>query len=137
MNHTPKVLRDAADLINRQGLHSGDQFVGPDGELDLTAAIFKAVALILPGSFRTNADTAIAHIKDSPGAMAAIRAVYDTLEAAYPEVHDEDDVIDTVSYWATEGNFGPDQQPPSTSEVIGRLLRVADALEKQDTTLAA
>ncbi|MFF2571146.1 hypothetical protein [Streptomyces sp. NPDC058084] len=137
MTHTPKVLRDAADLINRQGLHTGDQFVGPDGSLDLTAAIFQAATLTLPETFRTNADAAIAHIKDSRWAMAAIRAVYETLDAAYPEVHDADDVIDTVSHWAAEGDFGPGKEPPSTSEAIGRLLRVADDLEKQGASLVA
>ncbi|MCZ0983883.1 hypothetical protein O1L60_44780 [Streptomyces diastatochromogenes] len=137
MNHTPKVLRDAADLINHQGLHTGDEFVGPDGSLDLVTALYQAATLILPEAFRTDADTAITYVKGSQRAMAAIRAVYDTLAAAYPEVHDDGDVIDTVSHWAAVGDFGPGQQPPTTSEVIGRLLRTADALEQQDTALAA
>ncbi|WP_435245180.1 DUF6197 family protein [Streptomyces tendae] len=137
MTYTPKVLRDAADLINHQGLHTGDQFVAADGALDLVAALYQAATLILPTVFRTDANQAITCIKGSQRALTAIRAVYDTLDAAYPEVHDTDDVIDTVSHWAAVGDAGPDQQPPTTSEVIGRLLRLADRLEQQDTALAA
>ncbi|MEU3399409.1 DUF6197 family protein [Streptomyces filamentosus] len=138
MNHTPQVLRDAASLINEHGLYTGEQFVGPDGSYDLVAAIYQAGARILPGAFRTDAAAAIAFIKGCKRAMDAIRAFYTTLQAAYPEAHDDDEVIDTVSVWAEKGDWGPDQQPPTTSEIIGRLLRAAEALETQDsTTLAA
>ncbi|MFB7649381.1 hypothetical protein ACFC0S_16015 [Streptomyces sp. NPDC056084] len=137
MNDTPKVLRDAAALINRHGLHTGDEFVGPDGALDVAAALYQAATLILPADFRTDAQSAIGHIKHSQRAMTAICAVYSTLPAAWPEAHNDDQVIDTVSHWAAVGDAGPDQQPPTTSEVLGRLLRLADRLEQQNTALVA
>lgn len=137
MNHIPQVLRAAARLINEHGLHTGTQFVGPDGSYDLAAAIYHAGAMVLPDAFRTDAATALTLIKSCERAMDAIRAFYSTLQAAYPEVHSDDEVIDTVSVWAEKGDWGPEQQPPTTSEVIGRLLRLADTLATQDTTTLA
>ncbi|MER6253685.1 hypothetical protein ABT224_20245 [Streptomyces sp. NPDC001584] len=136
---TPNHLRSAAALIEQHGLHAAEgDFVAPDGALDICAALYQAATLELADAFRTDADAAIELIKASPSAMAAIRAVYDTLgyEVTTPDEVDPEAVIDSVSRWAMSAPF-PDMQPPTRTEVIGRLVRTADALDQQATPLAA
>ncbi|GAA1110729.1 hypothetical protein [Streptomyces javensis] len=130
-------LRRAVELIEKHGLLTGDSdgFIGPNGELDVCLAIYQGATGVLPEVFRTDADAAIELIKASVWAMAAIRAVYDTLDSSM-DADGPDEVIDRVSHWA---NTAPDRhsRPPTRTEVMGRLLRVAEDLDHKATALAA
>ncbi|MFD5882574.1 DUF6197 family protein [Streptomyces yangpuensis] len=135
----PKHLRRAAMLIEQNGLHTAEgDFVAPDGALDICAALHQGATGELPEAFHTDPDAAIDLITASPMAMAAIRAVYDTLgyEATSPDEEDPEAVIDSVSRWAMSAPF-PDMPPPTRTEVIGRLVRTADALDQKADPLAA
>ncbi|MFG3336923.1 hypothetical protein ACGFZZ_33510 [Streptomyces tendae] len=136
--HTSAHLRRAVELLEQHGLNTADRnFVAPDGSLDICAALYQAATCVLPEAFRADADAALDLIKASTWAMAAIRAVYESLgpEVTMPE-DGPDEVIDRVSYWAaTAPNRA--SQPPTRTEVMGRLLRTADALDQKATELAA
>lgn len=135
---TAAHLHRAVELLEHHGLHTGDHFVAPDGALDICAALYLAATGALPDAFRADDEAALALIKASPRAMTAIRAVYDTLGATVtiPEHDGPDEVIDRVSHWAATAPF-QHAQPPTRTEVIGRLLRTADTLAPQATPLAA
>ncbi|MER5302193.1 hypothetical protein ABT039_22420 [Streptomyces lasiicapitis] len=124
--NTSAHLRRAAGLLDT------------DASLDVIAALYQGATWILPDAFRTDSDAAIELTKSSAWAMASIRAVYDTLgaEVTMPDQDGPDEVIDRVSHWA---ETAPDtqSQPPTRTEVIGRLLRTADALDQQAHTHAA
>ncbi|MFJ2752754.1 hypothetical protein [Streptomyces sp. NPDC087297] len=136
--NTAAHLRRAVDHLERHGLHTGHHFAASDGSLDICAALYLGATHVLPDAFRTDDEAALALIKSSTWAMNAIRAVYDTLgpTVTIPESDGPDEVIDRVSHWAATA---PDRhsQPPTRTEVMGRLLRTADALDQQATPLAA
>jgi hypothetical protein len=137
--NTPAHLRRAAELLEQLGLYTGDDgFVGADGALDICAALYQGATCVLPDVFRTDATAAVDVIKDSAWAMAAIRAVYNTLgpEVTLPDQDGPDEVIDRVSHWAATA---PDRHstPPTRTEVMGRLVRTAEDLDQKSTTLAA
>ncbi|MDJ0466107.1 hypothetical protein [Streptomyces sp. H27-C3] len=154
---TATLLRDAAFHLSQYGLHREHAFVGPNtrahldhGPLDVCAAVYlAATASPLPPLFHS-ADTAdeqaaIELIKAQPQAMAAIHALWDGLDSKITEadVSDElptadgpDEWIDRVSYWAATAPVSW-AKPPTLIEVMGRLIRTADALEQQHTALAA
>ncbi|WP_282792955.1 hypothetical protein [Streptomyces sp. CC224B] len=160
MHATPTIailLRDAAFYLSQYGLHRGNSaFVAPTthahlnhGPLDVCAAIYlAATARPLPPVFHStdpaDEQDATEMIKADPRAMAAIHALWEGLDSRVTEadVCDEvptadspDEWIDRVSHWAATA---PDSRtdPPTLLEVMGRLLRTADALE-QRTALAA
>lgn len=136
--NTPAHLRRAIALLEEHSLHTGDGFVAADGALDICAALYQGATYVLPDAFRTDANAAIELIKASAWAMAAIRAVYDTLgpDVTMPDEDGPDEVIDRVCHWAATA---PDRhaQPPTRTEVMGRLLRTADALDRQASASAA
>ncbi|QKV98182.1 hypothetical protein HUT19_41410 (plasmid) [Streptomyces sp. NA02950] len=136
---TADHLRRAVELIEKHGLYTGDDsYVGPDGSLDLCAALYQGATCVLPEVFRTDTVAATEAIKSSAWAMAAIRAVYDALgpEVTMPETDGPDEVIDRVSHWAATAPFRQ-AQPPTRTQVMGRLLRTAEALDPQAATAAA
>ncbi|MEU2453827.1 hypothetical protein ABZ605_27590 [Streptomyces sp. NPDC012765] len=136
--NTAAHLHQAVDLLERHGLHTGDRFVAPDGALDICAALYLAATGVLPDAFRTDDEAALTLIKASVPAMAAIRAVYNSLgpTVTMPEHDGPDEVIDRVSHWATTALY-QHALPPTRTEVIGRLLRTADTLAQQASPLAA
>ncbi|MFB7222395.1 hypothetical protein [Streptomyces sp. NPDC056227] len=128
------TLRRAEHLINFRGLHTGDQFIDQaTNAVDVAAAIFVAAEGVVPYEFYVDEVTSLEIIAASAPAMAAIRALSDSLntEACVTEIapgYDVPDYIEHVCNWAaTTPVFGT--RPPSTSEVIGAILRAAQAAE--------
>ncbi|MCX4606891.1 hypothetical protein OG402_41420 [Streptomyces anulatus] len=134
MPETAYTLRRAAHIISYRGLHTGEQFASADSSaLDIAAAIYFAAENTFPAEFFTDENTSLEIIAASADAMAAIRilsAVIGT-EPCATEIapgHDVPDYIEHVCHWAmTTPVFGT--QPPTTSEVIGALLRAATAAD--------
>ncbi len=123
--HAPR-LRATIQLLIQHGL---DQTGGPlhtnDG-LDLAAAVYTATTGNLPAAFRNADDSAgLALIHANPQVMDTLRYLSQSIDhvggvAPGPR----DDYAEHVSQWATTPGIGQ-QQPPTLSEVIGRLLRAA------------
>lgn len=131
---TSTTLRRAAGLLSVSGLHTGEQFIDQtSGALDVSAAIYWAAHSTEqpPVEFATDEVASLRLIECSAPAMQAIRTLSDSLDTG-PCVtqiapgYDVPDYIEHVSNWAaTTPVF--DTRPPSTSEVIGALLRAANA----------
>lgn len=136
MPDTARILEQAACLISLCGLHTGDQFAAPNphGPLDACAAIYIAAEKpgATPAEFYTDEVTSLALIEASADAMQAIRALSDALDTEPPTTEivpgmEVPDHIDHVSNWAaTTPPFA--NRPPTETEVIGRLIRTAEAL---------
>ncbi|MGW7283892.1 DUF6197 family protein [Streptomyces sp. NPDC054847] len=137
MPSTAQILRDAASFISCYGLHTGEQFASAgllSDRLDVCAAIYEAAERMFPAEFYTDEDASLRLIECSAGAMAAIRAISDALDTqpCTTEVApglDMPDYIEHVSNWARTPAIG-ETAPPTTSEVIGRILRAAQNLEQ-------
>ncbi|MFE0207068.1 hypothetical protein [Streptomyces sp. NPDC058985] len=128
MPSTRRVLRRMATVINTQGLHCGEQFAahGPMDQLDICAIAYTvAEDRPAPAVFFTNDVDSSALIEASEPAMAAIRAISAALDSEPCETDGRPDYIEHVSNWAATAPIG-EHFPPSTSEVIGRILRAAD-----------
>jgi hypothetical protein len=127
---TGYLLRTAADLITTHGLWRGEQLAGPNGELDLSAAIHVAATGTVPQAFRDDEATALDLIANDPEVMAAIRhlsATIDHLGGVAPGPRP--DYVEHVSQWAMTP-APRDTCPPTESEVIGRLLRAANQADE-------
>lgn len=152
-NTTETILALAAYTLHRRGLHCGNQFAAPGshGSLDVCAAIFIAAEhgpagpyvlakdWLTPPEFYTDEDASLRLIECSAPAMQAIRALSNALDTEPPTTrisddHEVSDYIEHVSNWAATAPIGYDF-PPTTSEVIGRILRTANAIHA--TALAA
>lgn len=140
MNSTRFVLRKMATVISAQGIHTGDQFAqhGPMDKLDICAvAYIVAEQRPAPPEFFTDEAASLRLIESSAKAMTAIRAISDALDSDPCETEIEPgtrvpDYIEHVSNWAaTRAPFAP--APPTTSEVIGRILRAAQNLTTSQT----
>lgn len=144
-NIAPTVLRRAVRIINERGLHTGDQFATTDGYgLDVCAAIYLAAqpaGTEIPAEFYTDEDASIRLITASAAAMAAIRAVSDRLNTQPPVTEiapgvEVNDYIEHVSHWAAN-------RPEAVAAwhveaaTVGRLIRIADALQRTTAQLAA
>ncbi|MFJ3283348.1 DUF6197 family protein [Streptomyces halstedii] len=130
MSRTAEILRTAAHHINAVGLNTGTQFVDPGTRaIDVAAAIYVAAERSCPNEFHEDEAASLAIISASASAMTAIRALSASLDTdpCVTEIapgHDVPDYIEHVSNWAaTVPVFG--DRPPTTSEVIGALLRAA------------
>ncbi|CQR59218.1 hypothetical protein [Streptomyces leeuwenhoekii] len=138
MATTAMNLHVMAAYVNLYGVHTGDQFAAPDDQLDICAiAYVVAEDRPAPPEFYTDEIASIRLIESSARAMAAIRAISDTLDSDPCETeiapgHTIPDYIEHVSNWAATPPIGA-TKPPSTSEVIGRILRAAQALGTQTT----
>ncbi|MGW2844415.1 DUF6197 family protein [Streptomyces sp. NPDC001274] len=130
MSSTGTVLRLTADILNYFGLHTGPQFATADGRLDITAAVFRAATGKTPNCFLTDEDTSLLQIRMCEPAMDAIRMLSAILPTQPPTNPDTglDDHIEHVTHWATTPTW-PGQQPPTTSEVIGVILRAAQTAD--------
>jgi hypothetical protein len=138
MNTTAYDLHVMAAYVNLHGLHTGNQFAAPDDQLDICAiAYVVAEDCPAPPEFYTDEIASLRLIESSARAMAAIRAISDALDTDPCETeiapgHTIPDYIEHVSNWAATPPIGA-TKPPSTSEVIGRILRAAQALDTQTT----
>jgi hypothetical protein len=120
------TLGKTAYILNQVGIHRGDQFADRHTPaLDVCAAVYLAAEGALPGIFHTDEITSIDLIERSQPAMDAIRALSAALDTEPCETNGRPDYIEHVSNWAaTRAPFS--DAPPTTSEVIGRILRAAD-----------
>ena len=130
MPSTARILRRATHILKHYKLHTGNQFATPDySAVDIAAAVFFAAELHWPAEFTYDEAMSLEIIAASAPTMTAIRTLSDSLptEPSYMEVvagHEIPEYIEHVSNWAaTTPVFG--QHPPTTSEVIGALLRAA------------
>jgi ornithine cyclodeaminase/alanine dehydrogenase-like protein (mu-crystallin family) len=142
MLSTAEILRRAADLIHRHGLHTGEQFMDHrTGALDVAAAIFVVAESGMSRQFIVDEAESLAIIGASAPAMAAIRTLSDSLptQPSYTEIvagHQVPEYIEHVSNWAaTTPVWGT--RPPTMSEVIGALLRAAQTADTPAQRLAA
>ncbi|MFF1916183.1 hypothetical protein ACFVYE_32270 [Streptomyces sp. NPDC058239] len=130
---TGTILRTAAHVLNYYGLHTGKQFASADGRLDICAAVFRAATGKTPNCFLTDEDAALLQIQVCEPAMDAIRMLSAVLPTLPPTDLNTgaDDHIEHVCHWAMTpvwtGNA--DDQPPSMPEVIGAVLRAAQAAD--------
>lgn len=131
---TAEALYRAADLIHTDGLHTGTQFIDQTtGSLDIAAAIYIVTEGGIPDVFYTDEATSLVVIAASAPAMAAIRALSDSLDTDPPATqiapgYVVPDYIEHICNWAVSlSPFG--QNPPTVSEVIGALLRAAWAAD--------
>lgn len=125
---THRVLRRMATVINTTGIHRGEQFAfrGPMDQLDICAIAYTvAEDRPAPAVFFTDEVDSIELIESSDRAMAAIRAISAALDTEPCETNGVPDYIEHVSNWAATASIG-EHFPPTTSEVIGRILRAAD-----------
>jgi hypothetical protein len=135
MRSVPHTLRLAAHLITYRGLHTGDQFATtPGGPLDICAAVYAAAEqpwdlpekIALPTEFYTDEVASLAIISSSTTAMAAIRAISESLDTPTCDTENVPDYIDHVSNWAATASPTHPKRPPTVGEVIGRILRAAN-----------
>lgn len=143
MRDPKHTLTDMAAVINIDGLHRGEQFGarGHIDRLDICALAYTVAEWVgplnTPTEFFDNELAAIRLIEASAGAMTAIRALSDSLDSHVDEEEHAPGFfvpnhIAHVSNWV---RFGlPRSEPPSTSEVIGRLHRAANNLAIQTTS---
>jgi hypothetical protein len=133
MHATPFVLQKMASVISAHGLHTGSQFAAhtPMDTLDICAvAYIVAEHRTPPDVFFTDETASIQLIQASPRAMDAIKAISNVLDTPPCETRTADglyeaDYIEHVSNWAATPPIGA-TTPPTTSEVIGRILRAAN-----------
>ncbi|MFD7980145.1 hypothetical protein [Streptomyces sp. NPDC059071] len=132
MSEIGLILRTAQQVLNDHGLLDSDlgNFADPDGRLDITAAIYRAVTGETPDSFINDPASARLLIEANEPVMTAIREVSAALPT--PPPHDEhtgiDDHIEHLAYWPLE----PDLflgRCPNTSDAIGALGRAADTAD--------
>jgi hypothetical protein len=142
MRHPNNILQDMASVIAIDGLHRGEQLGEPGYGIDrfdicaLAYLMAEGIGpLRHPREFFDDELAGIRLIESSPGAMAAIRAISTVLDT--PVTEEElapgffvPNYIEHVSNWARTTAPG-DQQPPTISEVIGRILRAANTLATQ------
>ncbi len=124
---TATALKNTAQFINIQGLHTGPQYaVNNPWRLDICAAIYiNANNCISPAVFYTDEAASERLIRSSPLAMEAIRAISDALDTDVCETDGQPDYTEHVSAWAIDT---AETTAAGISEVIGRLLRIADQL---------
>ncbi|MEU8469641.1 hypothetical protein AB0F30_17235 [Streptomyces sp. NPDC029006] len=131
MHNTADILAETAHILTTHGLHTGEQFAATDSDaVDICAAVYMAAEGTCPIEFSTDESTSLAIIEASAPAMAAIRAISDSLDSDVNETEiapgmSVPDYIEHVSQWAMTPGIGQ-TTPPTTSEVIGRILRAAN-----------
>ncbi|WP_042174626.1 hypothetical protein [Streptomyces sp. NBRC 110035] len=128
MATTAMNLHVMAAYANLHGIHTGDQFATGD-RLDICAiAYVVAKDCPAPPVFYTDECASLDLIEASEPAMDAIRAISASLHSEPCETNGQPDYIEHVSNWAaTRAPFS--SAPPTPSEVIGRILRAALALD--------
>jgi hypothetical protein len=130
---TGTILRTTRDIVSYYGLWTGEHFATPDGRLDLSAAIYRAVTGSTPNCFLDDEDMALLLIESNPDVIDAIRMVSAVLptQPCTTEIvpgYEVPDYVEHVSNWASTAPVLA-QQPPTVSEVIGVLTRAADTAD--------
>lgn len=128
MPSTATTLRQIAQFVSLQGHHTGQQFAvkNPRWQLDVCAVAYvMANNTVCPDVFYTDEAASERLIQANAPAMAAIKAISDALDTDACETNGEPDYIEHVCCWAANPPIGS-SVPPSTDEVIGRILRAAD-----------
>ncbi|MBM9510035.1 hypothetical protein [Actinacidiphila acididurans] len=125
MRTTEDILTTTADTLAYTGLWTGDHFAHGTA-LTVTAAIYHAATGHVPDALHADDDAALALITANPQTMYAIQALSDCLDTEPPTDGDtgRPDHIEHIERYAAEPALGADA-PPTTSEVIGRILRAA------------
>lgn len=144
MHGTAHDLQAMATFISRYGLHTGNQFAapGPAAPMDICAVAYIVTERCAPPpEFYTDEVASLNLIEASAPAMQAIRAISAALDSEPCETrivpgHSVPDYIEHVSNWAATAPIG-EHFPPSTAEVIGRVLRAADHATQTATGSAA
>ncbi|MFF8910569.1 DUF6197 family protein [Streptomyces olivaceoviridis] len=142
MQTTAQTLAETAHIISTHGLHTGEQFAATDSDaVDICAAVYMAAEGTCPPEFANDEVASLAIIEASAPAMAAIRAISEVLDSSVNETEIEPgtwvpDYIEHVSQWAMTPGIGQ-TEPPTTSEVIGRILRAANTLAIQTPAATA
>ena len=138
MPRTARTLRKMATFINTEGLHTGEQFAaaGPMPRYDICAIAYMAAEdRPAPAVFFTDEGLSRDLIEASEPAMDAIRAISGSIfNYRVPDTRGVPDFIEHVSQWVATSPIG-EKTPPSISEVVGRIIRAAEALEAVDKTL--
>lgn len=135
MPTTAERLHLLAHAIDYYGLHQDDQFGRPGNGADILPALdISAFAYVVaedldplhwPDVFYTDPSAAFDLIQSSQAAMDIIRAISAALDYDVNETDGKPDPIEHVSTWASTPGIRQ-TQPPSISEVIGRIIRAAD-----------
>lgn len=133
MHSTAWILRRMASIAAVDGLHTGEQFAhrGVTDRLDICALAYTvAEDQPAPAEFFTDEVASLRLIEASAGAMQAIRTLSAALDSEPCETEiapgvTVPDYIDHVSNWAATPPIG-ETFPPTTAEVIGRILRASD-----------
>lgn len=131
MLDTATVLRKAADIVTYFGLHTGDRFASEDdGRLSITAAIYRAVTNNTPNAFLTDDDAALDLIRANPDVTEAVRYLSACLPLEPPidDATGGPDHIEHIERYAAERALHG-TTPPTEGEVVGRILRAADACD--------
>jgi hypothetical protein len=142
MQTTAETLTETAHIVATHGRHIGEQFAASDSDaVDICAAAYMAAEGFCPIEFSTDEIASIRLIEASAPAMAAIRAISDALDSSVCETEIAPgvyvpDYIEHVSNWAATPPIGC-TEPPTTSEVIGRILRARDNLTTPTTNAHA
>lgn len=139
MDSTAADLQAAAYLIHHSGLHTDTHFANATdayGALDICAAVYAVTEGNIPDAFYNDECASLDLIEASDRAMAAIRAISAALDTEPCETNGVPDYIEHVSNWAATPPIGATELP-TTSEVIGRILRAADTLAQATTPHAA
>ncbi|MFF7795610.1 hypothetical protein [Streptomyces sp. NPDC007991] len=147
MRKPQDTLADMAAVIDIDGLHRGEQF-GQRGHIDrfdICAIAYIVAEWVGPRSyapeFFDDELASIRLIESSAGAMAAIRALSDSLGSAVDEEEQAPgfyvpNYISHVSNWARCPPPGA-SKPPTNAEVIGHILRAVNNLAIHTPTAPA
>lgn len=134
MQNLVEDLQKMAHYVSAYGIHDGEQMAatGPEGfcRLDISAVAFYVTEGHIPQVFFTDEVAAIRLIESSARAMACIRAISEVLDSAVCETQIEPgtwvpDYIEHVSNWVLTTPIAQ-TNPPTVSEVVGRILRAAN-----------
>lgn len=143
MPETARILRYTTRIISERGLRTRRNFVGPTGDIALSAAIYLAAHGKELNVFRFDEDLSIGFIQCSAPAMQAIRAISNALGTEPPVTeitarHEVPDHIEHIEHWTAHGTTF-DKHAPTTARVMALLERTADALDAAGAphTLAA
>ena len=137
MPSTAMNLHVMAAFVNLYVVHTGDQFATSERDLDICGIAYVVCEdQPVPAQFYTDEDASLRLIECSAPAMDAIRALSAALDTppCTTEIapgHEAPDYLEHVSNWARTPGIG-EQQPPSTSEVIGCILRAVALLDGID-----
>lgn len=127
MNNLAHDLQEMAHVIDLYGLHTGEQMarIGTVVSFDISALAYVIAEDRVPNAFFTDEKTSLELIEASPRAMAVLRAISAAIDNyEVPDSAGRPDVIEHVSQWTATTPIGC-TRPPSTSEVIGCILRAA------------